>query len=129
MKNKKLSKAAGITILTTGIGHTFTHFSMQFRANNPHQELLDAMASTKLNFGNQISVLDFQNGFSITMGILLIGLGIHILRHYDKLSTYINLALVSLILISSIIHFPLFVIILLSISFTTLLISAIRYEN
>lgn len=128
MKNKKLSKTAGITILITGIGHTFTHFSMQFRPN-PHQDLLDIMANTKLNFGTEISVLDFQNGFSIAMGILLIGLGIHILRYFDKTGTYINLGLIGLILTAAIFYFPLFVIILLSISFLSLLMSAFTYEN
>jgi len=128
MKNKKLSKTTGITILITGIGHTFTHFSMQFRPN-PHQDLLNAMENTKLNFGTEVSVLDFQNGFSIAMGILLIGLGIHILRYFDKTGTYINLGLVGLMLITAFFHFPLFVIILLSISFISLLISSIIYEN
>jgi len=128
MKNKKLSKAAGITILITGIGHTFTHFSMQFRSN-PHQDLLNIMENTKLNFGTEVSVLDFQYGFSITMGILLIGLGIHILRYYDKTGTYINLGIVGLMLTAALFYFPLFVIILLSISFISLLISSITYEN
>ena len=128
MKSKTISKMAGITVLITGIGHTATHIFLQFLPN-PYPELEKAMAASKVNFGGDISVLDFQNGFSLTMGVLLIGLGIHIFRNMDKTGLLINLFVTSAITGISICYFPPFVIILLSLSFLMIIVSLLRYDN
>jgi hypothetical protein len=128
MKSNILSKTAGITMLITGLGHTTTHFLLQF-SQHPHPELEAMMKNAKLQIGAEISVHDFHNGFSLTMGVLLIGLGVQIFRTIDKKGLYINSILTGLIMAIAICYFPPFVMVLTAISFISLLINLLRYGN
>ncbi|BDD03928.1 hypothetical protein AUTU_14110 [Aureibacter tunicatorum] len=114
-------------MIITGTGHTITHFVSQY-SKNPYQSLLDKMAETKIASLANISVLDFHNGFSISMGILLIGVGIQILLAEKKTAQFMNLLTIGAIVLISVFYFPPFVIALTGISFICLFIHAIKYK-
>ncbi len=128
MKSITFERIAGITMLITGVGHTSTHFILQ-TVEHPHPELELAMSKALLKIGSEISVLDFHNGFSLAMGTLLLAFGLHILRNSDKVGLWINSLIAGLMVGISLLYFPVFVVILTSISLVTLLISLYIYDN
>jgi uncharacterized membrane protein HdeD (DUF308 family) len=127
MENQLLKKIAGISMLITGIGHTTTHFILQ-NSTNPHSKLISQMAETVIKIGSEVSVLDFHNGFSTSMGILLMAFGITILRNNNKTSLWIHSVFSGFLLITSIFYFPAFVIILMSTTFVSLIINLLTYD-
>lgn len=128
MKSITFERIAGITMLVTGMGHTVTHFILQ-TSQHPHPKLELAMANSILKIGSEVSVLDFHNGFSLAMGTLLVGFGVSVLRSNDKTDLLIHIILSSLIVSISAFYFPIFVIVLTSITFVTLLIRLLRYDH
>lgn len=128
MKSTTFSKIAGIIMMITGTGHTATHFMFQL-SPNPHPELERIMANTTVNIGKEISVLNFHNGFSIAMGVLLIALGFNIFRNSDKFGSSINLIFVGLIMSISIYYFPPFVMVLTALSFIFLSIRLFKHDR
>lgn len=129
MNSLIFQKVSGITMLITGVGHTSTHFILK-NVQNPYPELESDMANSMLNVGSQtLSVLDFHDGFSIAMGLLLIALGLNIFINRNKQSIIINTVVCILMVIIALSHFPLFVIILTFISFLTISIRLVKYEN
>ncbi|WP_196885268.1 LIC_13387 family protein [Aureivirga sp. CE67] len=128
MTNKTFQKIAGITMILTGSGHLITHFIFEL-SENPFPELRALMEGSISELGSNISVLDFHNGFSLTMGILLLAFGIHILRSKTKNDLLIQSILGGIILTIALLYFPEFVIALLSISFISLLISIFKTKE
>ncbi|MGJ8736341.1 LIC_13387 family protein [Zobellia laminariae] len=128
MKSITFEKIGGITMLITGLGHTTTHFILE-NSTHPHPELKHAMKNTLIKIGSEVSVLDFHNGFSLAMGLLLISFGVSILRNKDKTGLLINLAVAGLMVLISALYFPVFVLVLTSISFTSLLLRTLKYDS
>ncbi len=128
MTNKIIIKIAGIVMLITGLGHLITHFLVQF-SQNPHPELEATMATTFLEIGSKVSVLDLHNGFSLAMGILLAGFGIQILRSRKRIDLIFHSILAAIILLISFLYFPLFVVVLITASFGFLIISLFKSKE
>jgi len=98
---------AGICVLITGIGHTAIHLMMSIFGNHD-PELVKVMTTTKINIINERSLLDYHNGFSLAMGVLIIGLGIQILQNKQLNSKPIllnHLIITGTISVISIIYF------------------------
>lgn len=131
MNRNRLSRQTGICVLITGIGHTLTHLIMNL-IHEPDKELEALMINTKVSLITERSVLDYHHGFSLAMGILLIGLGVQILLSgYSncKKELILHLSIVGLMAITSIIYFHPLAIAFMSTSFVSLLLIYVRYDS
>jgi hypothetical protein len=70
---KTLYKTGSVSMMLIGAGHTALHFALAGNdpASAPVIEQMEAFKLGIMGFGSR-SLLDFHQGFSITMGVLLI---------------------------------------------------------
>lgn len=119
VKYNSLKISGGLTLIC-GIGHTLTHIIMA-TTPSPSPDLMSLMQSTKVRILIERSVFDYHQGFSLAMGIMLIGLGLQIIIGSNKKGIKLNLVMVGLIALISIVYFHPIAIGLMSMSFLLLL--------